>query len=877
MALADSPEKQGEEINSYIRSLQQRQAQLNDVHFLAKHPNTDFTNERNATALELQYVGREQSQYQADGELTAAQKQKDADDQKKAARADAAAKAKESGEQQLAILHAQHEVIEANLTGQALAAQKLIDDTEELTKRLKLASKAEEITDEVQALNSKYFAEMGEKTVELQNKTALAVRKSQIDAMPESVGKIDAEHWQKVNENNINFTGDDRTAVNIAAAQEAEQKIQALNLEAAKKQQELDKQQSDLHAQILDQETAYAQKAAEAERRVRSQGLAGWVTDYQNSSAAIQAQQAAEQQKLDKMRDDELVKAKGNAADIFQVWTAYGQEKVDLERQANAQIQQQNQEMAHQIADTLEQAYSNPVEFIKRKMQQMFMEILANWIEQTRLFQSLFGQSMGNLPAPGSAPGAGGAGAASASSGGILSRIMMGSAPWSHASAGAAAGGSGSSGSGSSGSGSAGASGGGASAGSVSVGAAIPGSGGMVMTPLGPVPAFDPTSPALQSHFTGGSPAIAGLGGAGAMVAAGSSDGDDADSSGSSGVPSISGSGQPSANPSAGTPSISGNGTTVPAHSGGSLPNFPGNPTGAGSAAMKQAQGIAGAAYGGYEMYQDTRSAFTSGSVGGMFKGALGDAAAGAAIGSIIPGVGTAIGAAVGGAVGLISGAAGLIMGEGGNLAAREYYRKTLFPAIEQQRNGDGQTDFQQAISQVNRTASDGMVYMTQHWGVSAANWVNANYLKKEQDLADSELESRAKGGAAYVGASANQFHSGGPITGFGDFGTSSNEGMIHAMLGETVMNPSASSTHGTILNAMNSGASASDVAKMYLSAGNSSATASAAGGDVHHHYAVNAIDTAGFESFLRRGGARAIVKHTNSFATQYAGDGISG
>jgi hypothetical protein len=235
------------------------------------------------------------------------------------------------------------------------------------------------------------------------------------------------------------------------------------------------------------------------------------------------------------------------------------------------------------------------------------------------------------------------------------------------------------------------------------------------------------------------------------------------------------------------------------------------------------------------------------------------------------------IGAAAGAFVGLVAGVTGAIMGEGGRLAARDYYKKAIFPEIEKQRNGAGSRDFQQAISEVNRTASNGLDYMRSHWGGAAAEWVNNNYLLKEQRLADAQLEARAKGGS-YVAMSANQFHTGGEITGFGDFGTSSDEGFFHGKLGETVMNPSASSSHGSVLQAMNSGANATDVARMYLagSGGGGPQVVSASGGTTHQ-WNVQALDAKSFDQFLQGGGARTVVKHVNKFASQYAGDGISG
>lgn len=849
MALATSPEKQGDEINRYIESLQRRKAELNDPKFLAHYsPNTDFTNERNATDLQLQFANKEKSQHQADVDLSNAQQQKELDVQHKAAADDAAKRAKEAAEQQLDILRAQHEAILANMSGQDLAAQKLIFDTEELKKKLELDGKAAEIPAEVQALNAKYFAEMSEKTIELQNKTAEAVRRSQIEAMPDGPAKIDAEHWQKVQENNTTLTGDDRSSANAAAAEEAQKKLDAYNQSAAEK--ELERQ-----ARINQLETSYAQQAADAQRRIKEEGLVGWVDDYKAAIAAIQAQREADTQKLEKER-----------LDLKMQDQEYGQAKASIDARANAEIQQQNQEMAHQIANTLQSAFDNPVEFIKRRMQQMFMEIIADAIMRLKIFQELFGQTMGNVQPGGAAAGGGILGGIGASV-----RGTFGAHP---AAAGASAGV------------------GGGSGGAVSIGAAIPNSGGMVMTAAGPAPALQGASGSSSStaeSMTSVATGIPGLyrrvstasqqmqGPQASLANVSGANPYDVDTSGA-GIPSISGDGSLSPGTDDDLPNIA-NGLP------GAGPNQTGigggiQPSGGTGGMATAATAIGDAAtigVGGYEGYEDTKADFKSGTVGGMLKGTLGDAMAGAAIGSLFGPAGTVIGAAAGAAVGLIAGATGIIMGEGGRLAARDYYKKTLFPEIEKDRLGEGSSDWQTAVNEVNRTSSDGMSYMSQHWGVSAANWVYANYLQKEQKLALSEIESRAKGGSAAVSMTANQFHGGGPIDGFGDFGTGGSEGLIHALMGETVMNQRASIQHGTILNAMNAGASASDVAKMYLGSGNQSSSTMMTPAATTHQWTVHAVDAQSFEGLLKNGGARAVVKHINRFASQYAGDGISG
>lgn len=166
---------------------------------------------------------------------------------------------------------------------------------------------------------------------------------------------------------------------------------------------------------------------------------------------------------------------------------------------------------------------------------------------------------------------------------------------------------------------------------------------------------------------------------------------------------------------------------------------------------------------------------------------------------------------------------------------------------------------------------------MTGKYGLDAANWVNNNYMKKEVALVDAKLTNLAKGGSEYTGLSAAQFHTGGSITGFGDLGTSANEGFIHAMLGETVMNPGAAAAHAPYLSAMNGGAGASDMAAMYLQAAGkgSSPAAASSGGDTHFH--VHTLDTKTMKSWLRDEGASMITQAQNRNTGRYSGEGTIG
>jgi hypothetical protein len=737
----------------------------------------DYTEEIKATEAMIDFNKKQQVEIQKTIDLN---KEQDRLDQARASKeaGDTAMRERQQAIELVARL--QREATEAGMQGEELANQRRLDQIEETTRRLTALKQAYMIPGAVQEINDAYFAEQGQRIVEMQNKAALAISQYRIQAMPEGEDKIRAEHDQQVNRNNISLTGDDRSAANVAAEAEMNRKLDQLRQENQKKQDEADNEAQQQIRRNQQRDLDYDRQAADAERRVKSDGLQGWVSDHQAAVAAIEARRTELRNKLRDEYFDEGIEDE-----------EYYRREVDIARTASAEIQEENQRMAHQVSQTLQDAFTNPVEFIKSRMQKMFFDIIADWIERSKLFQSVFGS------------------AASNGAGGMLGSIMTGSAPWSHASIGGVT----------------------SQTSGVSVGSVIPGSGGMVMTPAGPVPTFDPNSPAYQ-HFV------------------------------SNGVP---GSTSP------------GVGGSIPSGGGGGLPpnTWPGSGGGSGGGSSAAASGIgkaAGVGYAGYSGYEDTVAAYKSGSVGGMMKGAMGDAMAGAMIGSMFGPAGTLIGAGIGAAIGLTAGAIGMIEGEGGRIPARDYYKKSIFPALENDRNNSGSQDFQTAVSDVNRKAADGMVYMRGHWGTDAANWVNQNYLMKEQASVLSQIESRARGGSQYVSMSANQFHSGGAINGFGDLATSSNEGFIHAMLGEAVVNPPAYSAHRPAVDAMNAGASPEAIAAMYARPSDSGG---AQGPDLHVH--IHTLDSRTTDSWMRNGGARMIAKHLNNFNTQYAGDGISG
>jgi len=568
-------------------------------------------------------------------------------------------------------------------------------------------------------------------------------------------------------------------AQKLQAERNLQQGIAAIDAASAEQKRQLAERNSE-------EDLRYDQQAQQAESRVREAGITGWIASYQNGIANIEGQEHA---RLVKLQDDVAKEGLTRQEE--------SQRYQDIVRTANAEVEQQNQQMQQKIAGDLQAAFTNPVEFIKSQMEKMFFEIIAGWIMRMNVFKNLFGQTMGSLQP-------GGAGVASGGIGGILG-----------------------------------------SAGSLLQG--IPGTRGIVS----------------------GNPSISGASGSGMASAVGAQANNGSSVGGalsdvSSAAHTLGSLRLPGASDSSGP--LAANGQDV------DLTGATGTAASSTSNAMSTLGGAAAIGMGGFSAAQTTVKAFESGD---PLQGTLGDAAAGASIGMLGGPIGALIGAGVGAAVGAAAGLTGMVSGEAGKLGARDYYRKSVFPQLESYLNNTS-TDYQSAVSQVGSTADQALTYMRVHFGRDAAAWVENNYMQKEVARVLARVEDAAAGGRGSLARSAVQFHSGGTIGGFGDLATSGNEGFIHAMLGETVMTPNATRAHGPALNAMLNGASSSDIAAMYL-AGSRPFTSAPSGGDTHHHYSISALDAKSFSSFLKNGGAQTIVKHTNRYASQYAGDGING
>jgi hypothetical protein len=656
--------------------------------------------------------------------------------------------------------------------------------------------------------------------------------------------KIEAEAQRQVAELKKTYDADfANAALSEAQKQQAAANyataVQAIHSAAAA-------QQKELAAKNRADDLGFEQQAQQAERKVREQGAAGWVSAYKDAVSEIETQ---EQQRLAKLDE--------NAAKEGLTEQEVAQRKVDIEREANAEIQAQNQQMQHQIAGTLQQAFTNPVEFIKSKMEQMFFEIIAGWIMRLDLFKNLFGTTLGGMQPGGASAGS------SSSAGGILGGLLGIRGAASHS---APAG----------------------TAGVIQGGTMLPGYTGTASG--GSAAGVGGYSGTAGSAATGGF----GAGSPSSITDTIFSGANDAASmaqklgikmpgavSGASGTADLSGMAASASGAASGPSGISitdmGDGSSDDA----SLDHEAGHDTGAadaGSGGLGAALGIAGAAAGAYSGGKGTYESFYKGGVTGAVDGTMSGLEAGAAIGSVIPGLGTVVGGAVGAAAGLVTNLTGQLMGEAGKTAARDYYRKTLFPEMESVRQGysSGGGDYLSAISEVNKDYSEGYKYMSDHFGKQGADWVDANYLKKELTDVTTEITRNAGANGQYTGLTAKEFHDGGPISSFGSFGTSANEGFIHAMLGEGVVKQRAMASHAPAVSMMNAGADASTMAAHYLAmSGGGSRGANSMGTTHQHNWQVSAMDARSFGDFLDRGGMEQINYSANRRASLYAGDGL--
>jgi hypothetical protein len=582
-----------------------------------------------------------------------------------------------------------------------------------------------------------------------------------------------------------------------------------------------------LTEEVRQQTLQSATEAAAAERRVRASGITGWVADYRSGVAEVQA---AEQQMLSRIQQEQNKTGRNPETDAM-----FNQQRVAAVQKADTQIAALNQGMAKEIASTLQGAFDDPVHYIQRKMMQMFTEILANWIMQSKMFSSTFGSLIGGAHATqGTGINAGAIGAGSRIPGITSSTTNTGSSVGSEQD--------------SSGtvdqamvapgySGTASYVGGGGSFG----GGGSYGGGGLVssMAMAGPIAQMGLGIAHRNAAIDAGSASSAGINDG--------TIGSEQDAS-----------------------SIDSTGMTVAQAQGGS--------SGSGSGMQNAIGGVIGAGVGAYTGTKGIIGAFESGKASGILTGAESGAAMGASVGMLAGPAGAVIGGALGAVGGATAGLVGWASGEGNRLQTKKYFKDSMRPQmqnVETTYMHGGGGDALSAISQIDSIASRGYIYMAGKFGSSAAQWAKAAYIDKERNSLESQISRLASAGRDYTSKSAAQFHSGGTISDFGDFATSPTEGWVHALLGEKMVTPSAASAHGPTIDMMNAGASPSDIASQYLK---NAGTLSQGGNTNHYHsyggHTVNALDGSDFYDFLtKRGGADAMARANNKRAAQYAGD----
>jgi len=723
--------------------------------------------------------------------------------------------------------------------------------------------------DEAATKRQALAAETNQKLMALEDEYSEHVKQdidSRTEASLKGFSKVAAEEQKLIDASNKAFTfGGSNVPQSVQDEMGKKRDADQASIHAQAAQQNIEIEQ-EIHQKTLQMATEEAQ----AERRVKSNGLMGWVGDNNRALAEIQVATVAARKKIDEAEaDPKLSKA---------AYADYEQQKVLLDQKANAQIQQANAEMAHQIAGVLQGAFDDPVHYIQNMMKKMMFNIMADWMAQSKLFSGTFGRNLG-----------GGGGTAHGSGSGMLGAIT-GGASASNGTIAQASTAPGYSGTVSGGGGFGGAI---ASSGTIahmgmsSAAAASAGSSGVLPSIEAP----------MQMPSGSGAGSTTGGGTAGHATAAPGYSGTAMGSAGMSGslqtMGSIAQMGMSTAAAlNAGkTPASAGTnaGTSAapdpwsdPKQMSSSDPSSPGFNPPSGSGLSSVAGGLLTAGVGAYTGTRGMIGAFEQGNATGILNGASSGMGMGASIGMLAGPAGAAIGAGIGAVGGALVGGIGLATGEGGNLGATNYFKTQMRPQMEAAASSygaGGGGDALSGISQVNQIADSGFNAMSSRYGMSSADWVKAAYIDKERAYLETQINGMASGGRDYMSRSAAQFHEGGDITNFGGLSLGGNEGFIKALLGEKVTNQSASAIHGSAIDMMNDGASPSDMADHYLKStgGAPSQSAQASTGDTHN-WNVNAIDASSFEKFLTHGGGMtAVARATNRYQSQYAGDASHG
>ena len=264
-------------------------------------------------------------------------------------------------------------------------------------------------------------------------------------------------------------------------------------------------------------------------------------------------------------------------------------------------------------------------------------------------------------------------------------------------------------------------------------------------------------------------------------------------------------------------------------------------------------------------------SAFEQGNNSKTFAGGLMGMATGAMSGAMLgtmfmPGIGTAIGAAAGAMVGLL----GDIFGDHGRSKAKKYNINQIIPQLQQAMDGFsfGGSSYDSATAGINSLQGQAQ-QQTKQWGSGAWDYYKQVMIPEFQN-AQQQVDREGAAGRSNVKMSAAQFDSGGVITSFGDMSTGPFSGFIHARMGERVMNPMASMTHASTLDAMNAGSAALSMMRRSAPLGGGG------GGGQPLHVHIHTLDTKTMDHWARHGGAAWMREQINQASARYSGRALN-
>ena len=610
------------------------------------------------------------------------------------------------------------------------------------------------------------------------------------------------------------------------------------------------RQVSELHAKTM-AEIQATEVQSDRINQTEDKAATGAIVDEYNKRLAAANAYRAQQLAGDKVGATERQM-------IEDEYTARMKADMDL---ASAQLEKQAQQTRDTLAGSLSSLFDDPKGFLEKRAKDLIYKSLANGIlSATNNLQSSFGQGLSELlgigpnlkaptpklPGAGDAAGLAGAGSPLNAAGSTLTQAGTTLTT---------------------------------SGTSLGTAGTNLSSSGTVLNGAGT--ALNSAAAALQSAAAALSAAQGGSGGGGLFGGGGVDDGGDggggdgsggagAEDSGfagaSSGAQALSGSSAASAI-GAGAHSLGGlaalNLTSTSEGLAGSTSKALGSSTVGGKYAGAAGAAIAGGV-GIYQAYQNSDA----------LGGALAGGEAGAQIGGLFGPAGALIGAGIGAVAGVGAG----LFGDNGKAKAEAYDSGTVAPALaaELANFNAGQTGYTQASRDLTNILNQAQS-ATAAMGSGARHYFTGS-ITPEVAAVQAKIDAEEKAGRSKITMSAAQFHSGGLITNFGDFGTSGTEGFIHAMMGERVMNAQASGTHGPLLDAMNAGYNPTSVlsgqtrAAVASIAGGSTTRMGTGGGGNSTPFTITALDSQSVQRWLRMGGGKQIQQHLNAAPGLYGG-----